>query len=207
MDFDFLLPVFEEPADQGKQFPTPREYNYYRDLKERIYWIDSAINVETLDLVRKIAQWNREDKGIPVEERKPIRLMFHSDGGDLDVCYAAVDVIKSSTTPIIGINAGKAYSSACYMFLACDERYCLPHAQFVAHKGAAGMAGNYAELAASFDAYKQQVAEMTEYLLETTKLSREEIEQHMVTDWWINATEAVECGMADRIVTSLDEIQ
>lgn len=205
MDFDFLVPMLEEMPNN--QLPDPAEYNYYKDAADRIYWLDSEVDRSTLDLARKIMQWNRADKNVPVEQRKPIYLYIYSPGGDLDVCYALVDVIRGSKTPIIGVNVGNAFSSACYMFLACHKRYVLPHSQFVVHKGSAGMSGNYAELAASFDAYKKQIEEMTSYLLETTSLTREEIEGHMVTDWWVSAEEAVQNGMADAIVTTLDEVQ
>lgn len=207
MDFDFLVPMLEELPNT--QLPDPSEYNYYRDAKDRIYWLDAEVDRSTLDLARKIMQWNRADESanIPVEQRQPIYLYIYSPGGDLDVCYTLVDVIRGSKTPIVGINVGQAYSSACYIFLSCHKRYCLPHAQFVVHKGSAGMSGNYAELAASFDAYKKQIEEMTAYLMETTTLTKEEIEQHMITDWWVGAEEAVANGMADGIVTALNEIQ
>lgn len=205
MDFDFLIPMLEDVPNN--QLPDPAEYNYYKDGQSRIYWLDAEVDRSTLDLARKIMQWNRADKDIPVDQRQPIRLFIYSPGGDLDVCYTLIDVIRSSKTPIIGVNVGQAYSSACLMFLACQKRYVLPHAQFVVHKGSAGMSGNYAELAASFDAYKKQIEEMTVYLMETTSMTKEEIEGRMVTDWWVSAEEAVCNGMADSIVTTLDEVQ
>ena len=59
-----------------------------------------------LNLVHYILKWNKEDEGKPIEERQPIKLMFFSPGGDLDINYTIIDVIHLSKTPIIGINIG-----------------------------------------------------------------------------------------------------
>lgn len=55
---------------------------YLKDLKQRKLFIASNISQETIeDAVRHIMQFNREDYGIPAEERKPIILYVSSNGG------------------------------------------------------------------------------------------------------------------------------
>ena len=88
---------------ENLQLPDPSLLNFYKDLENRIYWLDDEINTYSLDLIQYIVRWNTEDSNIPIEERKPIKLLFHSPGGDLTVHSAISDIISLSKTPIVGI--------------------------------------------------------------------------------------------------------
>ena len=86
--------------------PDDSLLNFYEGIEQRIFWINDEINVYSLNLIHYILKWNKEDEGIAPAERKPIRLLFFSPGGDLDVNYSIIDIIRLSKTPIIGINLG-----------------------------------------------------------------------------------------------------
>lgn len=92
------------------QLPSPELLMYYKNLEHRVIWLDSNVDDMWLEYERKIIEWNREDKGIPTEERKPIKLMFFSYGGHMDINYSFIDLIQKSKTPIWGINMGQACS-------------------------------------------------------------------------------------------------
>lgn len=49
------------------QLPNPELRNYYRDLDNRILYIDEQIDENLLELSKEIIRWNKEDKDIPVE--------------------------------------------------------------------------------------------------------------------------------------------
>ena len=85
------------------QLPDPELATYYKDLDNRILWIDDEINEYSLEYARLILRWNDEDKKKKPEKRKPIKLLFFSPGGDLDVNNTLIDVISLSKTPIWGI--------------------------------------------------------------------------------------------------------
>lgn len=67
-------------------FPTPEEYTYWNDRKNRTFYIDYEIDEEysLVELSKIIIQLNISEKDIPQEELKPIRLLIHSYGGDLE---------------------------------------------------------------------------------------------------------------------------
>ena len=67
--------------------PDFTEYETYLDLNERILYLDFDINDALVDYSRRIIRWNRQDRDIPVEERKPIKLLINSYGGSLDSCF------------------------------------------------------------------------------------------------------------------------
>ena len=55
---------------------------YLRDLKQRKLFLTANIEQISIgDITKHIMQYNAEDKGIPVEERKPILLYVASNGG------------------------------------------------------------------------------------------------------------------------------
>ncbi len=115
------------------QLPNPALVTYYKNLKNRILWLDSDVDAGWLEFIRNILAWNEEDKGKPVDARQKIRLILHSYGGDLDVNNAFIDVIRSSKTPIWAINLGQACSAACFISIACHRRFAFPNATSAAH--------------------------------------------------------------------------
>lgn len=117
---------------ENMQLPSPELLTFYKNFEDRILWIDNEINDYSIEYAKYIMQWNRDDKlaGIKKEDRKPIKLLFFSPGGDLNVNNMLVDTIALSETKVIGINCGMAASAACFIYLSCHERLTLPNAQF-----------------------------------------------------------------------------
>ena len=188
------------------QLPDDSLLSFYQNLEERILWVSDEINVYSLELINHILKWNREDKGLAREERKPIRLLFFSPGGDIDVYQALYDIVKMSKTPVIGINISQCCSAAAYIFLACHKRYMLPHAYFLYHQGSSSMAGDFNQIISAIQDYQDQVSELSSVMLQHTKYTKEEIENNITGEWYIRAEEAIEKGVCDRIVTDLDEL-
>ena len=98
---------------ENLQLPDPSLLQFYKNYSNRILWIDDEITTLTLEYAKMIMQWNFEDKTnkIPNEKREPIKVVFFSPGGDLEVNNCLVDTIQLSETPVIGINVGMAASS------------------------------------------------------------------------------------------------
>lgn len=186
--------------------PDPSTLVFYRDLEERKIWIDDEINECTLDIVRLIIQWNREDSGKEIKDRKPIKIFFFSVGGEIDVENSLVDIVALSKTPIIGINMGRCMSAAAYIYLACHKRYSLPQATFLFHQGSAEMSGTYLELKAAMESYEEKVLKLVDYMKKYTKYSEEQITQNIVGEWYVSADEALEYGVCDKIIDDVEEI-
>ena len=93
---DLLVSIPESTANL--QLPDPALRQFYKDEQDRIFWVDSQIDENTLDLVKMIIQCNREDKGVPIHTRKPITIMIDSPGGSVDVLLAVIKAIDISKT-------------------------------------------------------------------------------------------------------------
>ena len=193
---------------ENLQLPDPSLLQFYKNYENRIIWIDDEITTMTLEYAKMIMQWNFDDKqnNIPIEERVPIKVVFFSPGGDLEVNNCLVDTIQLSTTPVIGINVGMAASSGCFIYLACHKRYTFPTAEFLIHKGAGQFAGTYNDVVAAILNYQRQIEELGKFVLSRTKIPKDVFESQFSTDWYISAEEALEYGVCHKIVKTLDEI-
>ena len=190
---------------ENMNLPNPELLTYYSDLEKRIIWLEEEVTECTLEFVRKIIEWNREDEmnGLEPKDRKPIKIFFFSPGGDLDVNYALIDTIRLSKTPVYGINIGRCCSAAAYIYLSCHHRYMMNHSYFVFHQGSSQLSGSYNEVVAIMNDYQGQVAELSNLMKERTLYTEEEIMDNIVTEWYVRKEEALEKGVCHEIINDI----
>lgn len=193
---------------ENMQLPSPELLTFYKNFEDRILWIDNEINDYSIEYAKYIIQWNRDDKlaGIKKEDRKPIKLLFFSPGGDLNINNMLVDTIALSETKVIGINCGMAASAACFIYLSCHERLTLPNAQFLIHQGAGLFEGTYDIVVSAITNYQKEIENLGKFVLSRTNIPEDVFYENFITDWYIDANEAIKYGLCSKIITSLDEI-
>ena len=201
--YEFALPLLPDTANL--QLADPSLVNFYSDLENRTYWLSDEINHYTFDLVQYVIRWNREDKDIPIEERKPIRIIIDCGGGHLSVSETVSNVIKMSKTPVYGIALGYVASGATVIYLSCHKKYALPNSVFVLHKGScSGVSGTYDEIVAFAKDYEKQMETLIGFYIDNTGYTEEEIEENIQTDWYIRTKEALEKGIVDELIADID---
>lgn len=193
---------------ENMQLPSPELLTFYKNFEDRILWIDNEINDYSIEYAKYIIQWNRDDKlaGIKKEDRKPIKLLFFSPGGDLNINNMLVDTIALSETKVIGINCGMAASAVCFIYLSCHERLTLPNAQFLIHQGAGSFEGTYDIVVSAITNYQKEIENLGKFVLSRTNIPEDVFYENFITDWYIDANEAIKYGLCSKIITSLDEI-
>ena len=200
---EFFIDLPEDLID----LKLPNSYNlkYYRDLSNRTIWINEEIDRNlTQEIIHYIIKWNRDDKGIPEMDRKPIRLLFDSQGGDLDAQAAICSAIELSKTPVIGVAVGLVASAASLIYLSCHVRLAFKSSYFILHKGSAALSGDYENIINSIEDYKKEINKMISFIIEKSKYTKEEVEEHINKDWYVRAQEALEKGMVDEIITDIN---
>ena len=201
--YEITLPVLPQTANW--QLADPSLVNFYSDLENRTYWLSDEINNYTFDLVQYIIRWNQEDKGVPVEQRKPIRIIIDCPGGHLSISETVSNIIKMSKTPVYGIALGYVASGASVIYLSCHKKFALPNSVFVLHKGGcSGVSGTYDEIVAFARDYEKQMETLIDFYITNTKYTEEEIEENIQTDWYIRTEEALEKGIVDELITNID---
>ena len=201
--FEIALPLL--PNNATLQLADPSLVNFYTDLEHRTYWLSDEINNYTFDLIQYIVKWNREDKDIPVKDRKPIRIIIDCPGGHLSVSETVSNIIKMSKTPVYGIALGYVASGATVIYLSCHKKFALPNSVFVLHKGScSGVSGTYDEIVAFARDYEKQMETLIGFYIDNTKYTEEEIEENIQTDWYIRTEEALQKGIVDELITNID---
>ena len=191
---------------ENLSLPDPSLVNFYKEIERRTLWIDDVVDLPTLEIERYILNFNKEDAGKPVEERVPIKIMFFTPGGDLDVNNSLIDLIMMSKTPVVGINMGVAQSAGSFIFLACHKRYAMPKGAFLLHQGSAQMAGTHEQVTQVTAEYKRQIDGLTDFVEQRTKIPRKTLISKIKKEWFISAAEALELGICDKIVDSIEEL-
>lgn len=207
MDENMML--LQIPAEiENLKLPNPELLDAYTDRKNRLILIDYDIDDGLLHEVgRQILEYNREDKGKPVNERTPIVILINSGGGCLDSTYATIAIMETSKTPIVTVNMNCAYSAAGLILMAGHKRYCMPRSQVLIHSGSAqGIGGNFEDIQESTKSYKKMVEEMREFIVSKTKIDKALMKKNQSRDWYLDTVQQTELGVVDEIITDIDII-
>lgn len=206
MTGNILIGIPESVANY--QLPDPELLTYYKNIDNRVIWLDTGVDDMWLEYEKQIIEWNREDIGLLIEERRPIKLMFFSYGGQIDINYSFIDLIQKSKTPIWGVNMGQACSAACFIFIACHKRFAMPRSSYLIHQGGVegGFSGTYEQVVAAIMEYQRQIEELGQYLLQYTNITEEMLNEKFDSEWYLTAEEAIKLGVADKIVDDIDDI-
>ena len=188
------------------QLPSPELLTYYRNLEDRVIWIDYGVDETILEVSKLIMYFNKEDKNIPVEQRKPIKLLLYSYGGDGQACFSLLDVIALSKTPVYTINMGVAMSAGLLILLAGHKRFCLKNSTALAHSGSGGASGTFEQTEAQMKDYKRFVDTMRSYIIERTNIDTRTLNRYKNKEWYLYADDQTKYHIVDKIIDDIDEI-
>lgn len=203
------MELFEIPLigdTKGSDIPEPEVYTYWKDRKNRTFYIDYEIEEDysLVELAKIIIQMNIEEKDI--ENPKPIRLFIHSYGGDIEQALFFCDLVKSSRIPIITIGMGVAMSAGFLIFLSGKKRYAFPHTSMLVHSGSAAFQGTAEQIEEAQRNYKKQIGQMKSYILANTNIDEKTFNKNKSKDWYLSSDELIKFGIIDEIITDLTTI-
>lgn len=191
---------------ENLQLPDPALLYYYQNYADRVYWVEGEIDESIMDLSKLIIKCNHEDRDVPVEERKPIKIFISSNGGLLDETMSLVKLIGISKTPVYTIDACYAYSAASLILISGHKRYAMPGTKCLFHSGSGGASGTFEQVQAATEDYKKMVEQMQEYIMSRTNIEKKLFNKKKAQDWYLDVNEMLERGVVDEIVEDLDKI-
>lgn len=138
------------------------------------------------------------------DPEKEIAMYINSPGGSVCDGLALYDIMAAIKCPIRTVCVGMAASMGALLFAAGDVREILPHAEVMIHDplatGISGSALSIEESSRRLMGIRQTTAEI---LSRHTGHTVEEIYEKTRQDSYFGAREAVEWGLADRIITEI----
>lgn len=200
-----LFSVAIPPQAENLQLPDPSLLNYYKDIDRRLYWLVGAVDASLYELVQHIINCNYEDKDIPVEQRRPIRIIIASPGGSLEVEQTLVAIMEASATPVWCIAIGMCASAASMIYLAGHKRFATRNAYWMLHQGGCdNLEGSYQQIMSFMAKYQMDIEEMAEFYKSHTNFPTDLIEKNLSEgDWYISIDEAVENGICHEVISDL----
>lgn len=170
-------------------------------LENRILVFNQEVDDNALeDIVLYILKWNMEDKNIPVEKRKPIKIYISSTGGDSFVAQNMVDVIVNSKTPVIGVGFSLTASAAYHIYLACHERVCFSSSIFLQHDGTISISNSSKKAQDTFQFMSEMEDRAKEFILSRTDMTEEFYDKIYDQEYWMYANKAKELGIVHKII-------
>ena len=186
------------------------EIFYLNDLKQRKLFLTSDIDqLAVSDIVKHIMQFNKEDNGISVENRRPILLYIASNGGEVDSGFELIDIIRSSKTPVHTINLGYQYSMGFLIGLAGHKRFAMPNAKFLMHDGSNFVYNSGAKAQDQMEFQRKVEERVKRYILSRSNVTSDEYDSKLRVEWYLFADEAKDRGFVDYIIgrdCDIDEI-
>lgn len=194
-------------AEKEKNIAEQYSYCYedkfaMEDVEHRRIYINSQIDESIVDTaVYAILRYNRLDRGIPEDERKPIIIYINSPGGCVSDGYSLIDVIRLSKTPVYTVNLALAASMGFLVFIAGHKRYAFPHSEFLLHDGSSFAVDSTAKLRDRIEFETVELENETKrYILGMTKISEALYNEKYRCEWYFLPHKGKEIGAVDYII-------
>ena len=157
----------------------------------------------TQETMLPIINWIISANFTKEKKHKELTLGICSPGGDLNACFALVDVIKGSKIPIRTIGMGMIASCGLVLFIsgAKGSRVLTPNTSILSHQYSWGTYGKEHELFAQVKEYDLTTERMINHYKKCTGLTESDIRQYLLPphDVWLSAKEAKKLGLCDEI--------
>ena len=134
---------------------------------------------------------------------KELTLGICSPGGDLNACFALIDVMKGSRIPIKTIGMGMIASCGLLMFISGTKgkRILTPNTSILSHQYSWGSYGKEHELFATVKEFELTTKRMITHYKKCTGLTEKLIREKLLPphDVWLDANQAKKLGICDKI--------
>lgn len=199
---EYLDVTLPDESGANLQLADPALVTYYQNVSERVLWLDSVVDENSLELTKKILIWNAEDEraGIPVSERQVIRLYIMSGGGLVYPMATLMDSILLSKTPVYTYNMGLAASAACVILVAGHKRFAMQHSHAMWHAGAAVLEGNMEQIQSASKHLDRMEDQMRDFLIGRSNIDLKLYKKYKDKDWYMDANEQLSLGIVDEII-------
>jgi len=116
--------------------PSLLEEQIREHLDKRIIIFNDSVDECLMEnVILHILKWNREDKHLPKEMRKPIWIYLQSPGGGVISGFSLIDAIEASETPVYTVCFSECASMAFHIFISGHKRYAFKNSILLIHDG------------------------------------------------------------------------
>lgn len=176
---------------------------YQKLMRERIIWLggevtDDSANILCAQLLLLAAENPDED----------IWLYINSPGGSVTAGMAIYDTMQYVKPDVATVGMGMAASMGQFLLTAGTpgKRFITPHTRVLMHQPSGGAGGSATDIRINAELILSMKNELAEIIAERTGKTKEQIERDFDRDHWFTATEALEYGFVDQVVSDPQSI-
>ena len=190
----------DEPEDKPHKHGAPVALLVQKKfLEQRKLFLWGAVTDETAkEITEKLLYLEAVDPG------KPITFYINSPGGSITAGMAVYDTMKLVTSPITVVVTGMAASMGSILLSGAQKgrRLLYPHSRVLIHQPliSGRMVGPATDINIQAKEMEKLRAELNQILADASGQSLAKINQDTDRDFYLNAQEAIDYGLADRIV-------
>ena len=193
-----LIPYVVEQTPRGE-----RSYDIYsRLLNDRIVFLGEEVTRESANLV--IAQLLHLESQDPDKDSS---LYIDSPGGDIYAGLGIIDTMNFIKPDVSTICVGMAASMGAAILASGTKgkRLALPNSMILIHQPSSGVQGQQTDIQIVADETKWIRHHLNELLADATGKSVDQIDKDTERDNYMRASEALEYGLVDKVITTRSE--
>ena len=196
-----MINISSEDEHQAHQQGQGKDLNSESELYMRGHHV--FMSEVTQETMKPLIDWIIAENFNQEKKKKELTLGICSPGGDLNACFALVDVMKGSKSPIRTIGMGMIASCGLLMFISGEKgrRILTPNTSILSHQYSWGSYGKEHELFAQVKEYDLTTERIVNHYKKCTGLNEKDIRKYLLPphDVWLSAKEAKKLGLCDAI--------
>lgn len=167
-------------------------------LENRIVFLVGEINhASAARVMMQLLYLENQKRG------QDINLYINSPGGAVDDTLALVDTMNFMSSEIATYCIGRAYSGGAVLLASGQKgkRFILPHAKVMIHQPYGGITGQAEDIRLQAEQIIKSKRQLNEILAAATGKTPEQVHEDGERDRYFSASEAVEYGLVDEVLT------
>jgi|TARA_B100000768_G_C11284403_1_gene381126 ATP-dependent Clp protease protease subunit len=157
----------------------------------------------SMDTMSPIIDWILSENMKRSDRQKELTLGICSRGGDLNACFALVDVLRASTIPVKTVGLGMIASCGLLLFISGQKgkRILTPNTAILSHQYSWGSVGKEHELFARVKEMELTTERMINHYKKCTGMNEKKVREFLLPpeDVWLSAEEAKSLKLCDKI--------
>jgi ATP-dependent Clp protease protease subunit len=188
-----LVPMVVEQTNRGE-----RAYDIYsRLLKERIVFVTGPVEDHMASLI--VAQLLFLEAENP---KKEVSMYINSPGGIVTSGMAIYDTMQFIKPQVSTLCIGQAASMGSLLLCAGEHgmRFALPNARIMLHQPSGGFQGQASDIERHAEDILKMKRRLEDVYEKHTRKDRQTIERTLDRDYFMNAEQAREFGIVDKVI-------
>ncbi len=190
-----VIPMVIETTGRGE-----RAYDIYSLLlKERIIFLGTPIDDQVANVVVAQLLFLSHD-----DPDSPIQIYINSPGGQIYAGMAIYDTMKMIPNKVSTVAVGVTASFGTVLLAAGTkgQRYALPHATIHMHQPLGGAQGQASDIEIQAREILRLKSRLNQIMADATGQKLDVIERDTERDFYMDAEQAAEYGLVDKVLTS-----